>query len=984
MNILLRITPFLFLLLVLTKPAFGQHWQWATKIDGPLAQYGFDIAVDPSGNSYVTGSFGSRGNFYGSSVTGNISLINNGNDPNIRNRSDLFIAKYNPDGKIIWAKQVGGPGYDVARGIAIDAAGNSYMTGTYSGQAYFGDFTLESTGSADRDIFIAKFDPQGKVLWARQIGGKENNGNAGLDDGYDVAVDAQGNSYITGAVAGNTQIDHISLTARGQQVFVAKFDPDGRVVWAHLTQSDRPGFSEGNALGVDPFGNCYVTGRFHFNTSFGNITLSNDRFDHDIFLAKYGPDGKLAWAKKAGGLANDYGQAIGVDALGNSYVAGTCPSAAMFDTLALKSISGTYGIGFLAKYNADGEALWVKRTESINGTDLAVAVDAAGEPYLAGTHHDKEQTDQLIATTTTNLIIAKYDPNGQEKWAKKALGSIGFHPLGLGVDRNNACYVTGSFFTVMSSFRTMFDAFMLESLVFDAFVAKLDLAAPGLPTLFTDPLPARTLCAGAEVGVSFSAGNQLPSGTTFAVQLSDPTGSFVGPTTIGTGAASPIRAIIPAKIPFGTAYRIRVIASAQPYSVAGTDNGAPITIHSLPGAPVPISATRCGPGPVTLQASGASGQQSYRWYTSITGNSTIADADQGTFITPVLTATTTYYVSLVNENGCESPRVAVKAILEPIPLVNAGPAVSVCLNSASFFLSAYSPAGGTWSGPGTNAAGIFNPAAAGTGAHVLTYTIRSGACTVSSTRTISVTALQPLPQAAEITLCPSGTPVSLADGYPPGGRWQGPGVTPTGLFIPSPGLIGTHTLTYSWQTGPCSNTATRIVTVSTPPAIAAAAVLADCGTPNLMVGMAPFTTRFINNTSGATGFLWDFGDGSTSTERVPSHSYTRPGHFKIFLTSFYGNGCSQKIPVTAVDVKEQRPVPNIITPNDDGLNDTFSLSLTCLPVDLKLFNRYGKIVFEKADYRNTWKGEHLANGTYYYLITTSKGMAWKGWVEINR
>jgi gliding motility-associated-like protein len=233
-------------------------------------------------------------------------------------------------------------------------------------------------------------------------------------------------------------------------------------------------------------------------------------------------------------------------------------------------------------------------------------------------------------------------------------------------------------------------------------------------------------------------------------------------------------------------------------------------------------------------------------------------------------------------------------------------------------------------------------------------------------------------------LCTDASLVSVAGSLPPGGRWQGPGVSPSGVFTPSRDLAGTHTLTYTWQTGACINTATQTITVSPPPVVAAAAAPTDCSTANLVPGMAPYTPRFTNTTAGATGFLWDFGDGNTSTEPVPTHTYALPGLFQVSLTSFYGNGCSLKVPVTTIDVKQQRPVPNIITPNEDGLNDTFSLSLTCLPIDLKIFNRYGKLIFEKVNYQNTWKGDNLANGTYYYLITTSNGLAWKGWVEINR
>lgn len=980
MHLLLRISAFLILLLLFSKPASGQHWQWATKITGPLADHGYDIAVDAAGNSYVTGQFDRQSTFFANSPADNITVRNSGLDSPYKDNHDIFIAKYDPNGMVIWAQQAGGIGYCIGRGIAVDAAGNSYVTGTFTNQAFFGPFTLTSPAFSDREIFIAKYDPQGRVLWAKQIGGIESNGQIGLDDAFDIAVDAQGNSYLTGTVSGNTKIDHISLTGTGGQVLVAKFDPNGRVVWANNSRSEVSSNNEGNAIALDASGNCYVTGKFQTNTSFGSITLGNDSFTHDIFLAKYDANGKIAWATKASSQGNDYAEAIGVDAAGNSYVAGTCPGNATFDTLSLKLINGKFTHSFLAKYDPNGKAVWVQLTESINGVPLAVAVDPAGQPYFAGTQYDEGADDLITAASRKNLFIAKYDPDGQIKWTKKALGSFATHGLGLAVDKHNACYVTASFFTLMPWFRTVFDAFRLESVVYDTFIAKLNPTGEADPILTLTPLSTRASCKGSELAVSFNIKNPLPAGTTFTVQLSDPGGSFDAPTPIGTGSGSPISAVIPTNIAAGTAYRIRVLASSQAFSMVANDPDGPISIQPLPSPPAVISATRCGPGPVTLQASGASGNQSYRWYTTASGNGHIPDASQAIWITPALVGTATYYVALVNENGCEGPRVAVTATVEPVP----GPGEEICENTASFKLSGFSPAGGSWSGPAITVGGIFNPAAAGPGVHVLTYTITSGVCTVSGTKTIAVTPLQHLAPAAPIVLCPDGSPVSVAGNLPPGGRWQGPGVSPAGIFTPSRGLAGTHTLTYSWQTGACINTATQTITVSPPPVVAAAAAPTDCSTANLVLGMAPYTPRFTNTTAGATGFLWDFGDGNTSTESVPTHTYALPGLFQVTLTSFYGNGCSLKVPVTTFDVKKQRPVPNIITPNEDGLNDTFSLSLTCLPVDLKIFNRYGKLIFEKVNYQNTWKGDNLSNGTYYYLITTSNGLAWKGWVEINR
>jgi gliding motility-associated-like protein len=149
-------------------------------------------------------------------------------------------------------------------------------------------------------------------------------------------------------------------------------------------------------------------------------------------------------------------------------------------------------------------------------------------------------------------------------------------------------------------------------------------------------------------------------------------------------------------------------------------------------------------------------------------------------------------------------------------------------------------------------------------------------------------------------------------------------------------------------------------------------------------GFAPHKASFTNGTSGASGYLWEFGDGTTSTDPVPSHLYTREGEYEVFLTAFYGNNCRVRQRVTVVAVEKAQQLPNVFTPNGDGLNDTFSPRVSCLPVDLKVFNRWGKLVYEQANYQNTWAGDSQAEGVYYYLLTSPTGQTWKGWVEIIR
>ena len=128
---------------------------------------------------------------------------------------------------IEWVLQEGGTKHDKIRGITVDAAGNCYVTGEFTDEAVFAGQTLQSRGSMD--FVLAKYSPDGRLLWLQTAGGTE------IDRGYSVAVDAAGNSYVTGHFQSpEFRIGETTFTNRGDyDYFVAKFDTDGEFQWAH-------------------------------------------------------------------------------------------------------------------------------------------------------------------------------------------------------------------------------------------------------------------------------------------------------------------------------------------------------------------------------------------------------------------------------------------------------------------------------------------------------------------------------------------------------------------------------------------------------------------------------------------------------------------------------------------------------------------------------------------------------------------------------
>jgi gliding motility-associated-like protein len=339
----------------------------------------------------------------------------------------------------------------------------------------------------------------------------------------------------------------------------------------------------------------------------------------------------------------------------------------------------------------------------------------------------------------------------------------------------------------------------------------------------------------------------------------------------------------------------------------------------------------------------------------------------------------TYTTTIAGTNLCVKTNTMVMKVSASVPHTINLPA-SVCLNGETITLQG-SPAGGTFTVDGAVRT-TFSPITAGVGYHIITYTSTgaNGFCGTVS-RTIQVLPAPIIQLGQDIAICPgSVTPIQLT-ATPAGGTWTGNYVTPTGLFTPPAGFTGSTQVTYTIQ-GICVATATQNISVSQVPAIQAD-LANDCQNNPAISGYAPFNAVFANTTTGATGYLWDFGDGGTSSDKLPTHTYLQPGTYTVKLTVFYGNGCQEQREVGKIIVVNGM-MPNIFTPNADGVNDTFVQRFSCLPTSLNVYNRWGKQVYENKDYQQNWTGENLSEGTYFYLLKDTAGNTAKGWVEIVR
>jgi hypothetical protein len=420
----------------------AQTFTWAKSISN---SWGWGISVDANGNSYVTGEFGTTTTF------DTIQLISSGSN-------DVFVAKYDSGGNCLWAKQAGGIINDIGYSISVDANGNSYVTGCFTGEAVFA--TIHLSGFGGYDIFIAKYDPNGNCLWAKQAGSSKN------DYGYYISVDGNGNSFVTGDFAGTATFGTFQLVSYGQlDAFIAKYDNNGNCLWAKQAGGVHDDFGEG--IRVDANGNSYVTGWFTGPAAFGAIQLSGFGNHWDIFVAKYDSGGNCLWTKQAGGPSGGGGTNISIDANGSSYVTGEFGTTAIFDTIQL--ISSGYNDVFVAKYDSGGNCLWAKKAGGIN-SDVAwsISVDKNGNSYLTGQFNGPASfgTFQLLGFGGSDIFVAKYDSSGNILWVIQLGGPDLDAGSAIATDTSGNSFTTGVY-----SGPAMFGTTQLSG--FGAFITKI-------------------------------------------------------------------------------------------------------------------------------------------------------------------------------------------------------------------------------------------------------------------------------------------------------------------------------------------------------------------------------------------------------------------------------------------------------------------------------------------------------------------------------
>jgi hypothetical protein len=350
---------------------------YSTLLGGSGGDAANAIAVDSTGAAYVAGFTES---FDFPAMNPEQGATGGGND--------AFIAKLSPSGNaLIYCTYLGGSGDDRALGIAIDATGAAYVTGSTESTNFPVHNALQASLAGGKNAFVAKLTPTGNSLaYSTYLGGN------GSDAGNAIAVDSSGNAYITGdTTSTNFPANAYQRTYQGNQdAFVSKLNAAGSAL-TYSTYLGGGSIDHGAAIAVDSTGTAYITGST-YSTNFPTLNALQPAIGggQNAFITRLKADGSgLLFSTYLGGSGGsigypESGQGIAVDVAGSAYVAGVTPSPNFPLVNPEQSTLNGSSDAFVAKVSSAGALLY---STYLGGSSFdsanTIAVDPNGNAYIA-------------------------------------------------------------------------------------------------------------------------------------------------------------------------------------------------------------------------------------------------------------------------------------------------------------------------------------------------------------------------------------------------------------------------------------------------------------------------------------------------------------------------------------------------------------------------------------------------------------------------
>ncbi|MCX6257084.1 MAG: T9SS type A sorting domain-containing protein [Bacteroidia bacterium] len=435
-------------------------WSWIQTAMGNNGNNSSNcMTTDVQGNVYVAGDFMSS-----YIVIGTDTLYRSG-------YTDIFIAKYTPEGNPVWAKRAGGEISVNVYSITSDSHSNIYIAGCYNQEAvHFGNITLNNTGGPN--FFVAKYTSSGEVVWAKTTSSDVPSRI------YAITADSHDNLYVTGdycfhsIILGNTTLypDESGVINTRTDLFIAKMDTSGNFIWAKSITGS--GFEFGINISADDFDHIFLIGTTNSSVvDFGTGTLNFPDIsgEDNYFIARYDTSGNLLWVKNQGSSLYSTGSAF--DHNGNYYVTGSfgyyCSPVYFGNDTLINTAPSTID-AFIVKYDSSGNALWARSFGGIGYDSFeGIITDVNNNVCACGWSGSQSVNYDNINVPDSGMIIVKFSPTGSTLWAKNVPCKIA--PTCISSWSDSIIYLSGTFRnTVIMGGETL-----LGTNVNNVYVAKL-------------------------------------------------------------------------------------------------------------------------------------------------------------------------------------------------------------------------------------------------------------------------------------------------------------------------------------------------------------------------------------------------------------------------------------------------------------------------------------------------------------------------------
>lgn len=634
---------------------------YSTYLGGSGQDKAYDIAVDATGNAYVTG-FTTSSNFPGT-----------GNPP--YTFYDVFVSKMNPAGSaLLYSTYVGGSAVEEGRSIAVDTSGNAYVTGHTESTDFPTKTPFQAQKDFSRDVFVTKLGPTGALLYSTFLGGNSQ------DDGNGIAIDSARNIYVCGMTLSSdlpTTANAFQKTSKGgAEAFLTKLNAAGSaLLYSTYFGGDGSYTERAVALAVDSAANAYLIGFMQSpnlpTTAKAYQRQLNSPTQDDAYIAKFlttgsGPS-SLVYASFLGGELDDQAFSIAVDAAGIAYITGTTESDDFPTKNAYQSIFGGYYDAFVVKLNTKPTTCTVSATANcqeavlystyLGGTTdeggRDIALDPQGNVYLTGyaTKNFPLKNPLQSAKTDTSLdaFLAKFNPkvagSASLIFSTYLKGTSGDDEgRGVALDQALNIYVTGHTFATDFLRKNPYQS--VKGSGQDSFVTKVS---------DTPVLTSLTVTPSTVIGSNSATGK---------VTLSAPApaaGAKVTLTDTLAAATVPVSVTIPAGATYKTfTITTTVVSALQSGTVSGSYNGItksaplkvrPVGVAALTVTPNPVVGPNNATATVTLEKPAAPGNITV---TLSSSNPAVAYPAVTSIVIPAGVQSKTFTVKTVNVSVASS------------------------------------------------------------------------------------------------------------------------------------------------------------------------------------------------------------------------------------------------------------------------------------------------------------------------------------------